>query len=344
VVIWICTAAAFVLTAFAELLHSARVRRVGRLAFGPHMRPARWTLVAPVLRCAAAGLLAWGLLTLLVDVKPKIHRADTLNPDEVRHLLLVLDVSPSMRLQDAGPEGKQSRLHRARDVLQSMFSRLAIGQYKISVVATYNGALPVVIDTSDAEVVRNVLSDLPIHYAFKAGETKLFDGLDEAATICKPWKPKSTTVVVVSDGDTVPATGMTKMPASVSGVLVVGVGDPITGSFINGKNSRQDVSSLRQIALRLGGKYHDGNKRQIASSVLSEITTGGNRTTLEKLTKREYALMAIGIGAALLAVIPLLLHLLGTSWRTGVSGRSPRRAKAGSFAVSRDEAKLRRRA
>ena len=44
-----------------------------------------------------------------------------------------------------------------------------------------------------------------------------------------------------------------RMPASVAGVLVVGVGDPQAGMFIDGHQSRQDVSTLRQIAARLRG-------------------------------------------------------------------------------------------
>ena len=69
-----------------------------------------------------------------------------------------------------------------------------------------------VVDTTDAEVVKNILSDLPIHLAFKPGETRLFDGLAEAAKIAKFWKTKSATLVVISDGETVPPKGMVKLP------------------------------------------------------------------------------------------------------------------------------------
>ena len=333
------TTGAFALTLLADLLHLVRVRRVARLAFGPSGRPAPWTHAAPFLRAAGAGLLAWGLLTLLFDVEPKVHRSEEeVSADDVRHLVLVLDVSPSMRLEDAGPTGEQSRLRRARDVLNSMFGRIAIGRYKITIVATYNGAIPVVIDTTDADVVQNVLTDLPMHYAFKAGETKLFDGLEEAARIAADWKRDSATLVVVSDGDTLPPTGMPKMPLSIQGALVVGVGDPNEGSFINGRNSRQDVSALRQMALRLGGTYHDGNKRHVASSVLGSITAESERSPLERLTKREYALLATVVGAGILALIPLLLHLFGTAWQPG-----SRIAFAGSAPSARRADTLERR-
>src|SRR4029079_6796839 len=98
-----------------------------------------------------------------------------------------------------------------------------------SVVACYNGAKPVVVDTKDLEVVRNIFGELPLQYAFPAGKTDLFSGLTEAAKIAQPWQPKSTLLLLLSDGDTVPATGMPKLPASIAAVLVVGVGDPRAG-------------------------------------------------------------------------------------------------------------------
>lgn len=310
----VVTACAFALVLVAELVHLARIRRVKHLAFGPGGRPAPWTALVPILRASGATLLAWGLATLIWDVAPKLHRVAARGAADWRHLVLVLDVSPSMRLEDAGPDKSQSRRARARDVLNSMFGRVAIGQYKITVIATYTGAVPVVIDTTDAEVVGNVLTELPMEWAFRAGETRLFSGLEEAARIAKPWPKDSTTIVVASDGDTLPPTGMPKMPPSVSGALVVGLGDPLKGSFINGRNSRQDVSALRQMALRLGGTYHDGNERHVASSVLAEVTAGAERTNLLQLTRREYALLAIGVGSLLLALLPLALQFLGSRW------------------------------
>lgn len=322
----VLTAVAAALVLFAELLHALRIRRVRRLAFGPTGRPAPWTGLVPVLRAVAAGALVWGLATLLWDVEPKKHRVTERGPEDWRHLVLVLDVSPSMRLADAGPDGKQARKDRARDVLESMFGRVAIGQFKITVVATYTGAMPVVIDTTDADVVTNVLADLPMHFAFKTGETRLFDGLEEAVRIAKPWPAKSTTLVVVSDGDTIPPTGMPKLPPSIAGALVVGVGDPVKGTFINGRNSRQDVSALRQMALRLGGAYHDGNDRNVATDVLQAVTSGGERGRLDQLTRREYALLAVALGAALLALIPVLLQFFGSRW--AAARPQPRIAKA----------------
>jgi Ca-activated chloride channel family protein len=319
--------AVVVLAVAAEQLHARRCRRVAALAFGPTRRPAPWVWAAAPLRVLAVGALAWGLVTLLL-LPPKVHKANVIAEGEYRHLLLVLDVSPSMRLQDAGPSGKQSRMQRAADLLKSFFERVPIELYRVSVVATYTGAKPVVIDTTDLEVVHNILSDLPMHFAFKAGPTDLFAGLEEASKLARPWRPGSTILVVLSDGDTVPAAGMPKMPASVAHVLIVGVGDPRVGKFIEGHQSRQDISTLRQVAVRLGGTYHNGNDKHLATTLLQEITQTAGQGALEKLTRREYALIACGVGAAVLALLPVALHFLGTRWRPGVPVRHRERATA----------------
>jgi len=312
------------LVAAAELLHARRVRRVARLAFGPGRRPAVWARAAPVLRALSAGALVWGLATLFV-LSPKTHGVGEgglkARDGELRHVLLVLDVSPSMRLEDAGSTRKQSRMARARDVMESFFRRVPVELYRISVIATYNGALPVVVDTADTDVVRNILGDLPMHYAFPTGKTKLFEGLEEAAKLAAGWNPRSTTLIVVSDGDTIPAQGMPKMPAAVGDVLVVGVGDPKTGKFIDGRQSRQDVSALRQMAIRLGGTYHNGNELHLSSVLLAQLAVAGGDGKLEQLGRREYALIAAASGAGWIALLPLLLHLFGTAWRPGVRVR-----------------------
>jgi Ca-activated chloride channel family protein len=309
--------AATILTLTAEVLHARRVRRLAALAFGPRQRPAPWTWAAPPLRVAAAAALAWGLTTLYL-LPPKVHKVGVVPEGELRDLVLVLDVSPSMRLQDAGPDGKLTRRKRASGLLKSFFERVPMELYRTTVVAVYNGAKPVVLRTTDPEVVRNILEDLPMEYAFKAGPTDLFAGLEEAARIARPWRPKATTLLVVSDGDTVAATGMPKLPDSVAHVVIVGVGDPTTGRFIDGHLSRQDASSLRQLAVRLGGTYHNGNEKHLSTDLVSRVTLVGARSTVERLTRREYALLACGAGAGVLSLLPLLLHLAGTSWRPGV--------------------------
>ena len=308
---------AFVLAAAAEILHLRRCRRVAPLAFGPSRRPRPWAVAAPFLRIAAAGLLAWGLATLLL-LPPKVFRTKAVGDEDSRHLILVLDVSPSMKLKDAGQDRTATRAKRVAALMDSFFRRVVMEQMKLTVVAVYNGAMPVVIDTRDAEVVRNILDDLPLYQAFDVGKTDLFAGLREAARIARPWRLNSTSLVLLSDGDSVPPQGMPKMPPSVDEVLIVGVGDPRTGKFIDGHQSRQDAPMLRQVAVRLGGTYHDGNQKHIGSDAVRRLTKVEVEDPLKQLTRREYALAAVAAGAGLLALLPLALAFFGSGWRPGV--------------------------
>ena len=305
----------------AELLHAARVRRVAVLAFGPRRRPLAWAYAAPLLRVAALAAVCWGLITLYF-LPPQAHRAGAVKPHEIRRLVLVLDVSPSMKLADAGPQQKQRRDQRAADLLQSFFDRVQKDRYRTTVIATYSEAKPVVQDTTDLEVVRNILTDLPLSQAFKAGPTDLIAGVREAARVAQPWPPGSAVLMIVSDGgDPVPGAKMPKLPASIGHVVVVGVGSPTAGKFIDGVLSRQDVPSLRQAAARLQGTYHNGNEKHLATELVRQVNQPPGGAAKEPWTRREYALLAVGAGAATLAVLPPLLQLAGTLWRPGVRAR-----------------------
>ncbi len=331
-------AATLVLVTGAERLHARRVKRVATLAFGPTGKPSPAGRLAPFLRMAAAPALVWGLATLLL-LPPAAHRSEVkeVEPKERQHLLLVLDVSPSMRLQDAGPTKKESRMARARAIVESVIARTAHDKLHTTVVAVYNGAKPVVQETRDLEILHNLMADLPMHHAFQSGKTRLFDGLEEAAQIAAKWPPQSATLVMISDGDTVPATGMPKMPRSVGGVLIAGVGDPVKGTFIDGRHSRQDGTTLRQIANRLGGEYHDGNLKLVPTPMLQRLGTLSIDGKARHMDQRELALAAVVSGGALLAGLPLLLHFAGSHWNPGPvrpkkapSAATPESAMAGS--------------
>lgn len=308
---------AIALMVIAESLHFFRVRRLSALAFGYGRGPTPLGFAAPPLRILAVGAITWALLTLL-SIPAKIHTAQSLDEEMRKHVVVLLDVSPSMRLEDAGPDAKQSRIKRGWVVLKDFFKRVPIEQYRVSVVAFYNGAIPVVIDTSDVAVFENIMNELPMQYAFTNGKTDLFSGLEEVAKVTKPWRPRSTSLVVLSDGDTIPGKGMPKMPASISDVVVVGVGDDQRGTFINGEQSRQDVSTLKQLAVRLRGTYINGNDKPLSGKVLGMLMSTSETSALEKLSMREYALWALAIGCSVLAVLPLLLHYFGSTWNPGV--------------------------
>jgi Ca-activated chloride channel family protein len=328
------------LAALAEWLHARRSRRVLRLAFGPSGTPRRWAKGVPFARVAALGALAWGLATLSA-LPPGAVRPAKIPEGGYRHLVVALDVSPSMQLADAGADRKQRRAQRASEVLMSVFSRIALEQVRISVVAFYNGAKPMVVDTYDLEVVRNIIQDLPLDYAFEIGKTRLLDGLREAANLARPWQPNSTTLMIVSDGDTVPDSGMPDLPASIAQVVVIGVGDAAAGTYIDGHQSRQDAVTLRQLAQRLRGVYHDANARHLASTQLEALARLLPLREAARKGRREAALAAAVLGATLFALLPVALAMAGSSWHLA---RKSARGSTAHRPVAAEGAGERRRA
>lgn len=300
-------AAAAALCGAAEWLHARRCARVQGLVLGGRA-PTRSSQAAPWIRIIAVAALAWGGLTLLtIDGAPR-SRIDAGTPTQ--HVLICLDVSPSMYISDAGPDGRQQRGKRARQVLQSVFDRLDMSRTRVSIVAFYTSAKPVVVDTVDLNVVANILDDLPLEHAFKEGQTKMYDGIREAARIAEKWPPASATLIVVSDGDTLPDAGPPAMPRSIVDALVVGVGNPYRASQIGGRSSRQDAASLKQLAARLRGTYHDGNAHHLPSGVLASLrmlsTEADQRPAL-----RTVALVAITVGGLFVSGVSPLLAAFG---------------------------------
>ena len=300
--------AVLVFVGIAEWLHARRVARVARLAFGPSGRASRWTIVVAPSRTIAAALATWGLMFLVTYDPIEIDR----KPAKIasNHLLVLLDVSPSMQLKDSGAEAQGiSRAKRAGEVVQAVLDRLDMENTRISIVAFYTDALAIVQDTFDKEVIRNALDGLPMYTAFESGPTDLKKGLVKAFEIARLWPADSATLLIVTDGDV--ATGIPSViPSSIADTIVIGLGDPVKSTNVNGHASRQDTMGLRQLATRLGGFYHDGNRKHLPSDVVNSLTmiaprVGGNWSV------RDLALLAVGIGCSTLAFIGPLLTFFG---------------------------------
>jgi Ca-activated chloride channel family protein len=75
--------------------------------------------------------------------------------------------------------------------------------------------------------------------------------------------------------------------------------------------------TLRQIATRLGGTYHDANDRNVPTKLIEDIS--GLLPIKEDAAagRRELAIAATGVGGTLVAIVPLALALFGTAWKPG---------------------------
>jgi Ca-activated chloride channel family protein len=299
--------ATIAVVSFAEWAHARRVARVARLAFGPEGRPAAWARLAPAIRIAGAGLAAFGA-TLLLRFDP-IEQEVPPNPRASRQLLVVLDVSPSMNLADAGP-GSEKRMRGvwAGEVLRGILDRLDMQDTRVSLVACYTKAVPMLRDSSDKEIVASLMDGLPLYTAFTAGETDLQSGIDAAYAMAKGWARRSTTLVVITDGDLSKSVSPGPRPASIADAIVIGVGDPNRATQIAGHASRQDQWSLKSLAAKLGAHYHEGNTRHLPSEVLDSLTMIAPRLS-DSIGVRELGIVSLVSGAAMLGLLgPLLLR------------------------------------
>jgi Ca-activated chloride channel homolog len=296
----------------AEILHAQRSRRVSHLAFGAKARARRWAVAAPLLRVLAATSLVWGLWILFLTAPTVIEKEPT--QEASKHLLVCLDASPSMFVEDAGADGKTKRAIWAGQVVQAILDRLDTETTRVTVFAVYTKSIPVIEDTFDANVVRNLLDGLPLYAAFNAGPTKLSSGVNEALEYARQWKANSATLLVVSDGDSEEAVNVRSIPPSIADSIVVGVGDPLRPTMIAGHRSTQDTQSLKLLAKKLDGVYHQGNSKHLPSQVLDQLTMIRPRIG-EGVGLRDLAILCVGIGGGVLCMLGPMLILLGRSHR-----------------------------
>jgi len=297
------------LAALAEWQHARRVSRVARLAFGPSGRPAWWARSAPVVRAIGMALAVWGALVLMAHDPVEVQSEP--DPRASRQLLIVLDVSPSMNLKDAGPgPEKMTRGQWGGRLVQGILDRLDMKDTRISMVVFYTKALPLLQDTTDKNVVSSVMGGLPLYVAFTAGETDMQDGIDEAFRMAKGWARKSTTLVIISDGDLKVAPSPSAPPLSIADTIVIGVGDPTKPTLISGHSSRQDPWLLKTLAARLGGYFHEGNTRHLPTEIVERLSMISPRVS-DVVGLREAGLMAMGTGAAMVGLIGPALAIFG---------------------------------
>ena len=312
------TLAIALIAVVAEFRHWRKIGRVNRLAFGPLSRPAAWVSAGSLLRIVGLSAACWGFLSLVLVVQAEVHDENSISDSDYKHIVLVIDVSPSMHLEDAGPEGELSRRMRASEIVESVFNRIPMRQFKVTIIGVYSDAKMLVQDSTDFEVVRHIMEDMPMWHAFKAGKTELLSGIELAAKAAKNWPRHSSYLLMLTDGDTVPATGMPKLPPSIKETFIVGVGDTSSGTFIADHQSRQDTSTLRQIANRLRGVYHDGNEHHLSTQLVNRFVHSEGDAKAKAWTRREWSLAAALLGSLLYASIPVLLHYFGTRYRAGV--------------------------
>jgi Ca-activated chloride channel family protein len=301
------------IVAIAEWFQIHRTRRVATLAFGPEGRPAFWAYAAPWIRVATMGMLAWGLIILICQ-PPRVAEVEP-SPEASKHVLVCLDSSPSMFLEDAGPRRSdggefQQRMVRGGEVMQAVLDRLDAENTRVTVFGVYTKAVPIVEATFDKSVVQNLFDGLPVFSAFDPGPTQLSSSISDAIEYARRWPDGSTLLLVVSDGDSTDKTPIRAVPKAIADTVVIGLGQTSKATTIAGHASRQDADSLRSLASQLRGTYFDANIRHLPSDLLSSLSIIQPRVA-DGVGLREAAVLSVGVGAFLLSILLPALSAFG---------------------------------
>lgn len=294
-----------VLAAFAESMHRKRVNRIARLVFGANESPARWAKGEPYIRSLALAGCSWGLMILLL-VPATVTEVEP-DPEASKHLLICLDASPSMFLEDAGrqfagKEQDQQRMVRAGEVMRAVLDRIDGEKTRVTVFGVYTRAVPIIEETFDKSVVNNLFDGLPIFAAFEQGPTALSSSVSQAIEYSRKWQDDSTLLLVVSDGDSTDASPIRAIPKAIAETLVIGVGKTNAATNIAGHASRQDADSLRRLAKQLRGTYFDANQQHLPSELLDRLAVVQPRVG-DSVRLRDAALILFLISGMILATL-----------------------------------------
>lgn len=302
-----------IVVSVTDALHIQRAQWVLPLLFANSRRGVLAVRTAAAARILATGLIAWGLSNLFLWSQATNFRGAEAAE---RRLLVLLDVSPSMDLDDAGDGKNQARGVRASHAVHEVL-RQCRSLPMTSVIAFSNEAKPILIDAKDPRIVYNIFppgdrAPLRIASAFEEAnaETNLFAGLTVAMQTAGRWSEGCATLLIVSDGESVAPTGMPECPPAIDEVAVLGIGSA-EGRLMGEAISRQDFHSLSGITARLGGGYIDANEAASVAQLRKLLprltgTTGGPSSGVTFVT-RERAVLALMVGGTLLAAIPMVL-------------------------------------
>lgn len=333
----ICGATALLVTSFTEWLQCRRTSRVMGLAFGPSSRPRRWTQAVPLFRVAALTALSWSLATLFVAHLNKGGSASAEVANRSENIFLLLDYSPSMLLADAGPDGEFTRKQRMREVADSIVERL--GEHVQYSFACFQSEIyPIAERVYDKAVIRNMFNDLPVEKAMNStGPTDLGHVINQTLNMLDSdlasdtgsknrfeYADDSTTLILISDGDSLEIEAIRELPGSVKRALVLGVGNPDKGLIVGSEEhySKQDPVALTAIARSLDGEYIDVNKRHLASSSMNSLRGISKSDGGKGISHTELARVVFIVTAMLYGSLAILQEFFGSDWRVCTRGPS----------------------
>jgi Ca-activated chloride channel homolog len=269
-----------------------------------------WRRALPLAFLVLALALAGGALA-----RPSVQLSQ---PDQNATIMLLVDVSGSMRANDVEP----TRLDAAVAAMRTFLDRLP-GQFKVGLVAFSSEPEPLVSPTSNRDVLRQSISLLEPEAGTAVGDgigvavQMLRTSLHQAGYVRTPGQPVPAAIVLLSDGaqnrgvlQPVQAARMAK--AAGIRIFPVSLGTPqgkVTfgfGAFMNSVPVPPDPYTMSQIATVTGGKSYTA---RTASSVVQVYKTLGSsigRTHKGVQITNWFAIAAAGLLVAAIGAGALL--------------------------------------
>ena len=312
---------------FCEWLQARRISKVAALAFGPAAEPRQWTKAVPWFRAAALGGITWALVYLLLTPETLFldpNSTDDVDEEQIEHVMLLLDFSPSMTLIDAGETGEISRKEQMTNVVTSIAERFG-KHVRYSLVCFYVKPMPMVENATDKAILYNILDELPIEQVMGPGKTDLAKAVSKGLQLSVEKREASTTLILITDGDTVELDDLHYLPPSIKHALVLGVGNTKEGISIDGHLSRQDPAALSFMANYLKGDYLDLNQKLLPSDEISHLVQAEDAMVKRRWNLADVAMLVFIASACLYAFLPVLQEYLGSNWR---AVRRPKRVAA----------------
>jgi Zn-dependent alcohol dehydrogenase len=242
--------------------------------------------------------------------------SDLQNSQEVNteQLVLLIDVSPSMSIKDAGKTGELTRRERIGDVVSSLLDRMG-RQVRYTVICFYTKSVHIAKMAHDKLIVKNVFNDLPVEITMKPGKTDLGAAVKDTLDFINDYSKGSVTLMICTDGDTVPATVAISKTDSIGNALVLGVGNVKRGTPIDNHISRQDSIVLNRLSQQLHGNYLNVNTKNIPSAVIADLCDSGTLAAASKIGKTRLYTIWLVLFSAVYAFMPVALEFLGSDWK-----------------------------
>jgi Ca-activated chloride channel family protein len=274
-----------------------------------------WRRLTPLGLLLLALVVAAGALA-----RPRVRLSE---PDQNATIVLLVDVSGSMRANDVEP----TRLDAAVSAMQTFLDRLP-GQFKVGLVAFSSTPEPLIPPTSDRTTIQQSIALLQPEAGTAVGDgievtvKMLQSSLNQAGYVRKPGQPVPGAIVLLSDGAqnrgvlqpldaarNARLAGIRIYPVSLGtphGVVTFGF-----GAFTNSVPVPPDPATMSAIAAATGGKSYTA---ETAASVVEIYRTLGSsigRTEKRVEVTSWFAaaaagllLAAVGFGQVFAARIP----------------------------------------